>query len=121
MGVLAALTPPNWNITFFDDRSEKICYEIPTDLVAISIETYTAKRGYQIAAKFRQRGIPVVFGGYHATFCPDEALEQGDAVCIGEAEIVWRKIIAKLIHKGYKLDKTKFKNVQELAKKIDEY
>ncbi len=35
-------------------------------------------------------------------------------------EIVWRKVIAKLIHKGYKLDKTKYKNVQELAKKMDE-
>ena len=64
-----------------------------TDLVAISIETYSAKRGYHIAAQFRRRGIPVVIGGYHATLCPDETKEHADAVCIGEAESVWPEIL----------------------------
>ena len=64
-----------------------------TDLVAISIETYSAKRGYHIAAQFRRRGIPVVIGGYHATLCPEETKEHADAVCIGEAESVWPTIL----------------------------
>lgn len=94
MGVLAALTPPDWDVTFFDDRVEEIDYARHGDLVAISIETYSARRGYQIAAEFRKRNIPVVFGGYHATLCPDEALEHADAVCVGEAEGVWPEILA---------------------------
>ncbi|MBI5207738.1 MAG: B12-binding domain-containing radical SAM protein, partial [Candidatus Firestonebacteria bacterium] len=49
-----------------------------TDIVAISIETYTAKRGYQIAEKYRKKGIPVVMGGYHATLVPNEALNYAD-------------------------------------------
>ena len=47
---LAAMTPPDWQINFFDDRLEPIDYGIATDLVALSIETYSSKRGYQIAA-----------------------------------------------------------------------
>jgi len=93
IAVLAALTPPDWQKTFYDDRLEQIDYEQPTDLVAISIETYTARRGYQIAKEYRRRGIPVVMGGYHATFCPEEVLEHADAVCIGEGEGVWQHIL----------------------------
>ena len=91
---LAALTPPDWSVRFFDDRMERVDYDAPTDLVAISIETYSSKRGFQIAAHFRKRGIPVVLGGYHATLCPDECREHADAVCIGEAEPAWDAILA---------------------------
>lgn len=94
IAVLAALTPDNWDRTLFDDRMEDIDYDVRTDLVAISIETYNARRGYQIARRFRKRGIAVVMGGFHATFCPDEVLEFADAVCIGPAEGVWWKILA---------------------------
>lgn len=90
---LAAMTPPSWKMTFFDDRLEPIDYGIATDLVALSIETYSSKRGYQIASQFRARGIPVVIGGYHATLCPEETKEHADAVCIGEAESVWQDIL----------------------------
>jgi radical SAM superfamily enzyme YgiQ (UPF0313 family) len=90
---LAAMTPPDWHITFMDDRVEDIDYAAPADLVAISIETFTARRGYHIARRFRARGIPVVFGGYHATLCPDEARQHADAICIGEAEGLWEQIL----------------------------
>lgn len=91
---LAAMTPPNWQTTFMDDRVEPVNENVETDLVGISIETYTAKRGYQIAARFRARGIPVVLGGYHATLCPEEAVQHADAICVGEAEGVWENILA---------------------------
>ncbi len=94
IAVLSALTPESWQRTFFDDRLEEIDFDRPTDLAAISIETYTARRGYQIAAEYRKRGVPVVMGGYHATFLPEEVLEHADAVCVGEAEGVWERILA---------------------------
>ena len=47
-------------VAFFDDRLESIPYDQPTDLVAISVETYTAKRAYQIATEYRRRGVPIV-------------------------------------------------------------
>jgi len=94
IAVLSALTPKKWDRIFFDDRLEKINFEIETNLVAISTETFTARRSYQIAEEFRKRGVPVIIGGYHATFCPDEVLEFADAVCIGEAENIWGEILA---------------------------
>lgn len=93
IAMLAALTPPDWERVFFDDRVEAVPVDETADLCAISIETYTARRGYQIAAQYRKLGIPVVFGGYHASACPDEALRHGTAVCIGEAEGVWPRIL----------------------------
>ncbi len=93
MAQLAALTPDEVEITFFDDRMEEIDYDHPTDLLAISVETYTARRAYQIANRFKQRGVQIVMGGFHASLCPDEVLEYADAVVIGEAEGVWKQVV----------------------------
>ncbi len=61
--------------------------------MALTVETYTARRAYQIATAYRRRGIPVVMGGYHPTFLPDEALQFADAVVIGDAEGVWPLVV----------------------------
>ena len=56
------------------------------DLVGISTITSTAPRGYALASQIRLQGIPVVMGGPHVTFLPEEALEFCDYVIRGEAE-----------------------------------
>ena len=89
IALLKALTPVHFETEFFDDRIELIDYDTKTDIVAITLETYTALRGYDIAAKFKARGKTVIFGGYHATLCPEEAMEHGDCVITGNAETVW--------------------------------
>src|SRR5262249_53859217 len=91
--VLAGSTPPDVEVRFYDDRMEAIPYEEPTDLVALTVETYTARRAYQIASRFRRRGVPVVMGGYHPTFLPEEALGYADAVAVGDAEGLWEQIV----------------------------
>ncbi|NQU24646.1 MAG: B12-binding domain-containing radical SAM protein [Candidatus Nealsonbacteria bacterium] len=93
LAVLAALTPSDVDLRFVDDRVEPIPYDTPTDAVAISVETYTARRAYQIAESFRARGVPVILGGYHPTLVPDEASGFADAIVIGEAETVWGRVI----------------------------
>jgi radical SAM superfamily enzyme YgiQ (UPF0313 family) len=92
---LAGLTPRDreTEIRFYDDRTEDIPYDEPTDLVALSVETYTAKRSYQIASEFRRRGVPVVMGGFHPTLVPEEASEYAESIVIGEAEGVWPQVI----------------------------
>lgn len=94
IAVLKALTPVEIETEFFDDRLELINYHTQTDLICITVETYTAKRSYGIAQKFRQRGIPVVMGGYHVTLCPEEAREYADSVIIGNAETIWKTMLA---------------------------
>jgi radical SAM superfamily enzyme YgiQ (UPF0313 family) len=93
-GILAALTPPDVEVALYDDRIESVPYDEPTDLVALTVETFTAKRAYQIAAQFRKRGIPVVMGGYHPTLLPEEASQFADAVAVGDAESIWANIVA---------------------------
>jgi len=56
--------------------------------------TVLVPRAYEIADRFRSRGVPVVLGGMHPTFLPDEALEHADAVVAGDAEGVWSRVIA---------------------------
>mgnify|MGYP000306315778 CR=1 FL=1 len=92
--ILVGLTPDDISYDLYDERIESIPFDKPTDLVAITIETYTARRAYQIASMYRQRGIPVVAGGYHVTFLPDEALHYVDSVVLGDAELVWQQVIA---------------------------
>ena len=105
MAQIAALTPKDIDIVFWGDRMEEIPYHLATDLVAISVETYTARRAYQIASEYRKRNIPVVMGGFHATLCPDEVLEYADSIVVGQAENSWGKLISDFrkgaLHKIY--------------------
>jgi radical SAM superfamily enzyme YgiQ (UPF0313 family) len=91
--ILASITPKDIELEFFDERLGPIPIDHDTDLVAMSVGTFTARRAYQIAASFHQRRIKVVLGGYHPTFLPEEALVYADAIVIGDAEEVWEELI----------------------------
>jgi radical SAM superfamily enzyme YgiQ (UPF0313 family) len=93
LAMLAGLTPPDVEIRLVDDRSEPVPYDAPTDLVAISVETYTARRAYQIASEYRRRGVPVVMGGFHAMLQPDEVARHAESVVVGEAEGIWAELV----------------------------
>lgn len=94
LGVLAALTPPAVEVVMYDDRMEAIPYDEATDLAAITVETYTARRSYEIAAEFRARGVPVIMGGVHPTLATDEARQHADSLFLGDAETMWHEVIA---------------------------
>jgi radical SAM superfamily enzyme YgiQ (UPF0313 family) len=91
--ILKSLTPADIDVSLYDERLEEIPLDLDSDLVAMTVETYTARRAYQIADHYRRRGMPVVMGGYHPTFLPDEALEHADAVVKGDAEGVWERVV----------------------------
>jgi radical SAM superfamily enzyme YgiQ (UPF0313 family) len=92
-GILAARTPPDIDTALFDERLEPVPLREDFDLVALTVETFTARRAYEIAAAYRARGIPVVMGGYHPTLLPDEAMEHADALVIGDAEGTWERVL----------------------------
>lgn len=94
IGILAALSPGH-RVTFYDDRLDNIPESLPdADLIAISVETFTAQRSYQLADRFRRQGKTVVMGGCHVTFMPDEALQYADSVLLGDAEGAWEQMLA---------------------------
>lgn len=65
----------------------------PFDLVAISSYSAQIDEAYELANRYKARGIPVVMGGPHVSMLPEEAMAAGHIACIGEAEVVWQQII----------------------------
>jgi radical SAM superfamily enzyme YgiQ (UPF0313 family) len=93
LGMVAACTPDTWKVRIMDENFQKAWYR-PADLVGLTAYTQNASRAYEVAAMYRAKGVPVVMGGIHASMMPDEALQYVDAVVIGEAELVWGKLLA---------------------------
>ncbi len=90
---IAALTPPEIEVAITDENVEEIDFNEDVDLVGLTAMTMHAVRAYEIADRFRERNIPVVMGGLHASSLPEEAKQHVDAVVIGEAEGVWKGLL----------------------------
>lgn len=92
---LAAVTPPGVTFDYYDVADVKASDVLSGyDLVAFSTFTAMAYECYELADRHRAAGVPVVLGGLHATLVPEEAKQHFDAVCIGEGEALWPRIIA---------------------------
>ncbi len=94
---IASLFPrEKYELVLTDENIEPVDFELKCDLVCISAMTSYVKRGYEIADSFRRRNIPVIMGGVHPSFMPLETLQHADAVCVGEAEPVFGRILSDL-------------------------
>ncbi|OGQ44364.1 MAG: hypothetical protein A2W63_05175 [Deltaproteobacteria bacterium RIFCSPLOWO2_02_44_9] len=91
---IAALTPKDWDVEILDARVKPVDYDAKVDLVGITGFTAEMPSAYSIADSFRKKSVKVVMGGVHVSAVPDEALKHADAVVIGEAELVWEKLLA---------------------------
>ena len=91
--MVAALTPPEVEVSLTDENVTVIDSQKEIDLVGITALTITAKRAYDIADTFRAKGVKVVLGGSHPSALPKEASQHADAVVIGEAEGIWANVI----------------------------
>lgn len=90
---IASLTPDNIDVKIIDCKIEEVDFNDLPDIVAISFKTMSCKKAYDLARKFRDKKIKVIFGGIHASLLPDEAKQHCDTVVIGEGEEVWPQII----------------------------
>jgi radical SAM superfamily enzyme YgiQ (UPF0313 family) len=93
---VAALTPPDHRVTLNDENIERPRVGGHPDLVGITVKADTFPRACELAAAWRARGVPVVFGGIHPTACPAQCAPFADALVIGEAEPVWGALVADL-------------------------
>ena len=90
---LAALTPKGWDVEILDARVKPVDYNAQADIVGITGLTSEMPSVYEIADNFRKKGVKVVMGGVHVSALPDEALKHADSIVIGEAELVWDKLL----------------------------
>jgi radical SAM superfamily enzyme YgiQ (UPF0313 family) len=95
---LAALVPPELHadVQIVDEGIQDVDTELPADVVGLTVITGTALRAYELAARFRARGIPVVLGGPHVTLLPADAQPHADAIVVGYAEDSWPELLRDL-------------------------
>jgi radical SAM superfamily enzyme YgiQ (UPF0313 family) len=95
---LAAVTPPGHAVEIHDENVAPLRMDDRPDLVGITVYVASAGRAYEIARRYRERGIPVVLGGLHVSALPEEALQHADALVIGEANETWPAVVADAAH-----------------------
>lgn len=93
---LAGMTQPEHRVTYIEVADLRDLGALPTgfDLVAISSFSAQVKEGYELAARYRAAGVPVVMGGLHVTSVPDEPGLVGASAVVGEGEVVWPDVLA---------------------------
>lgn len=91
--LLAALTPPEFEISIQHEIFEEIDFDEQVDIVGITSITTNVYRAYEIAREYRKRNVYVVMGGIHVSMLPEEAAVYADTVFIGEAEETWPQFL----------------------------
>jgi len=94
MPYLAARVPPDWHVSHVDEEVEEIDWTVRPDIVGITFHTPSAYHAYDLAARFRSRGVFVVMGGPHVTLLPEEASQHADVIFVGEAEGKWEAFLS---------------------------
>ncbi len=85
--VFAAALPDYVDIEFVDENLEEIDFDEHVDMVGISMMlTVQVKRGWEIADRFRKKGVKVIFGGIATMLHAEETMKHADSVFLGEAE-----------------------------------
>jgi radical SAM superfamily enzyme YgiQ (UPF0313 family) len=85
--VFAASLPDDVEIEFIDENLVSIDFDDPVDCVGISMMlTLQVKRGWEIANRYRQKGVKVIFGGIATMLHAGETMTHADSVFIGESE-----------------------------------
>src|SRR6202021_2282136 len=96
LAVAAASPRDQYEKVLTDENIETIDFDLKADLIGISAMTSYVNRGYEVADRFRAKGVPVVMGGVHPSFMPQEALQHADAGVVGEVELVIGKLLDDL-------------------------
>jgi radical SAM superfamily enzyme YgiQ (UPF0313 family) len=91
---IAAVTPPQVEVAFHDDRVKPLTLDVQADLYAFSFFTPAATRAFELADMLRAQGRRVVAGGIFPTMMPEVAAKHFDAIVVGEGEGVWPDLLA---------------------------
>jgi len=96
----AATTPPHWSVRYWDEnllQGPPPAAPFP-QVVGITVHLTFARRAFELARWYRERGSTIVLGGLHVLSCPDECEPHADALVLGEGVQVWPQVLADLEH-----------------------
>lgn len=95
--LVAGLTPDIVEVDVLHEMVRPIDYDTDADFIALSFMDFCAPHAYEVARRFRRLGKTVVAGGKYPSTFPDEVLPHVDAVVVGEAELVWSRVVRDLV------------------------
>src|SRR5215467_3645306 len=92
----AATTPEHWEIRYWDENllDGRPPFAPMPEVVGITVHLTFAKRAFELAQWYRNRGSKVVLGGLHVLSCPEECAPHADALAIGDGVQLWPRILA---------------------------
>ena len=93
--IIASVTPEDVEVDYVEvpDVSQVREPNPSYDLVAITSYSAQIHEAYELADRYREARIPVIMGGTHVIAESAEAKRHADSVAIGEAEVLWPKIM----------------------------
>ena len=94
LATLAAYLRPNDHVVLEDEHVMPLHLDDRPDLVVMTVYVTSARRAYEIADGYRQRGSYVALGGLHVTSLPDEAAAHADSIFLGPGEDTWPRFLA---------------------------
>jgi radical SAM superfamily enzyme YgiQ (UPF0313 family) len=94
----AATTPSHWQLAYRDENllNRNAPYGTTPEVVGITVHLTFARRAFELAEWFRNRGSKVILGGLHVLSCPEECAPHADALAIGDGVQLWPRILADI-------------------------
>ncbi len=97
--VFAASLPEDVEVTFIDENVQELSFDTDADLICMSVLlTCQLPRAFEIADRFREQGLPVLFGGIATMLHAEEVMEHADSVFLGEAEGRMEQVLSDFRH-----------------------
>jgi radical SAM superfamily enzyme YgiQ (UPF0313 family) len=96
LATLAGYLAPDDEVTLTDEHVSKVDTDDEPDLVVIQVYITSARRAYELADRYRSRGVYVCLGGLHVTSLPEEAAPHADTIFCGPGEDTWPRFLADL-------------------------
>jgi radical SAM superfamily enzyme YgiQ (UPF0313 family) len=92
----AAATPPHWDVRYWDENllDGRPPFAPMPEVVGITVHLTFARRAFELARWYRNRGSKVVLGGLHVLSCPEECAPHADALAVGDGAQLWPRILA---------------------------
>jgi len=91
-----AITPKTHFVDIVNERYSHIDFNKSYDLVHINLTSSSAHRGYEIADRFKKKGVTVVLSGMHVSALPEEARQHADSILLGSGELNWLQLLDDL-------------------------